>query len=112
MARVVVIFLVLLESLVASQSFSRCVQCHQKDAPPLFRIYRRYLLLYSSKKRIERKMVEFLTFPSLDKSVMPLGMRKRFNPATHPAFGVDIAKRAVQELIEKEDIVKRIIVPK
>ncbi len=114
MERVAFIFVLLLECMIAKEdtALKRCAVCHESKAPPLSRIYRRYLMLYSSKERIRNKMVDFLVSPSLQKSAMPLGMRKRFNPQAHPAYSKTVAKEAAKELIEKFDIVPRIIVPK
>ncbi len=112
MGKLVLIVLLTLEWLSAKEGIliQKCAVCHKNDAPPLARIYRRYLMLYSSKERIKKRMVDFLVSPSLQKSAMPLGMRKRFNPQTHPSFSSSIAQQAVEELIKKEDIVKHIIV--
>jgi len=112
MAKVVLIVVLALEWLGAKEGIlaQKCAVCHRNDAPPLGRIYRRYLMLYSSKERIKKRMVDFLVSPSLQKSAMPLGMRKRFDPQAHPSFSSSIARQAVEELIEKEDILKHIVV--
>lgn len=88
----------------------RCLTCHEVSAPPLSLVYRRYLMLYSSKDRIEKRMVSFLTAPSKEKSSMPEGMKNRFNPQNHPVFEKEEARRAVKRVIEKEDLIKRIVV--
>ena len=112
MGKLVLLALLTLEWLSAKEGIltQKCSMCHQNDAPPLARIYRRYLMLYSSKERIKKRMVDFLVSPSLQKSATPLGMRKRLNPQAHPSFSSSIAQQAVEELIKKEDIVKHIIV--
>ncbi len=89
----------------------RCLTCHDVSAPPLSLLYRRYLMLYSSKDRIEERMVSFLTAPSKEKSSMPEGMKNRFNPQNHPIFEKEEARRAVKRVIEKEDLIKKIIEP-
>ncbi len=114
MERVVLVLFLGFHSIAAGQSAipQRCTVCHEKSAPPLSLVYRRYLMLYSSKARIEKKMVDFLTAPSKEKSAMPEGMKNRFNPQNHPAFATSVAKEAVDKLIEKEDLIPRIVVPK
>ncbi len=114
MGRVVLILFLGLQCLVAQESQvpKRCTACHEKSAPPLPLVYRRYLMLYSSKARIQKKMVDFLSAPSKEKSAMPEGMKNRFNPQNHPAFATSVAKEAVDKLIEKEDLIPRIVVPK
>ena len=113
MGKVVLILLLGLSCLVADESpnTASCTVCHEKSAPPLSRIYRRYLMLYSSKERIQKRMIDFLHAPSKAKSAMPEGMKNRFNPQKHPAFSPQIAKKAVDTLIEKEDLIPRIVVP-
>ena len=89
---------------------TRCLTCHEVSAPPLSLVYRRYLMLYSAKGKIEEKMVAFLSAPSKEKSSMPEGMKSRFNPQMHPAFDRESAEKAVKALIEEEDLIRRVIV--
>ncbi len=113
MGRVVMILVLILSGLAAEPTspLARCAVCHTKSGPPLSLIYRRYLMLYSSKERIRKHMVDFLTAPSKEKSAMPEGMKNRFNPQKHPIFPPQIAKKAVETLIEKENLIPRIVVP-
>jgi hypothetical protein len=92
--------------------YARCTACHSMQAPPLSLVYRRYLMLYSSKGRVAERMVAFLTHPTKKGSSMPEGMKSRFNPQNHPPFPLEEAKEAVGELIEREDLLKRIVIPK
>ena len=114
MGRVALILLLGLQCLVADENpvLERCTACHERSAPPLSLIYRRYLMLYSSKARIRQEMVDFLSAPSKEKSAMPEGMKNRFNPQNHPAFSPSVAKEAVERLIKKEDLIPHIVVPK
>ncbi len=89
----------------------QCAECHRKNAPPLAFVYRRYLMLYSAKSRVRDRMVDFLTAPSRKKSAMPRGMKNRFNPQNHPAYSRAVAEKAVENLIEKEDIIPHIVIP-
>ncbi len=92
--------------LAASTLQQHCDRCHQKMIPYQM-IYKRALLLYSSKKRIEEALSSFLTAPSREKSILPPGLKMRFNPTKHPKFDPKTAKDAIQELIEREDILKK-----
>ncbi len=112
MGRVILILLLGLQCLPAQKPLARCTDCHSTSAPPLSLVYRRYLMFDSSKERIRKHMVDFLTAPSKEKSAMPEGMKNRFNPQKHPVFSPSDAQRAVQELIEQEDLIPRIVVPK
>ena len=97
--------------LLANESaLSKCNECHNNfKAPPYKKVYRRYLLQYSSKAGVEKAMIDFLNAPSSKKSAMPKGMKRRFNPDEHPIFDAQVIKRAVKIIIEREDIVKRLI---
>ncbi len=114
MGRVVMILVLILSGLAAKPTspLARCAVCHTKSGPPLSLIYRRYLMLYSSKERIRKRMIDFLRAPSKAKSAMPEGMKNRFKPQKHPAFPPRIAKEAAEKLIEKEDMIPRIDVRK
>ncbi len=112
MGRVILILILGIQCLPAKKTaaLSQCAACHNASAPPLSLVYRRYLMLYSSKERIQKRMIDFLLAPSKAKSSMPEGMKNRFNPQKHPAFSPQIAKKAVDTLIEKEDLIQKIIV--
>ncbi len=114
MGRIIILLILVLSGFAAEPTSlpARCTACHTTSGPPLSLIYRRYLMLYSSKERIQKRMIDFLRTPSKAKSAMPEGMKNRFNPQKHPAFSPKIAKKAVDTLIEKEDLIQKIIVRK
>jgi|GEM_PF-1881707 len=95
----------------ANDALSACQTCHAKAAPPLALVLRRYLLLYSAKEDVAKKMKAFLMHPSKKRSAMPEGMKNRFNPQLHPAFSAPAAKTAVWALILREDPIKKIMPP-
>ncbi len=114
MGRIVTLLILALSGFAAEPTLvpGRCAVCHTKNGPPLSLIYRRYLMLYSSKERIQKRMIDFLSAPSKTKSAMPEGMKNRFNPQKHPAFSPPVAKKVVEALIEKEELIPRIVVPR
>ncbi len=113
MGKAFLIFILILQYTIAEEDIiKKCDSCHETTAPPLSLIYRRYLVLYSSKANIERRMVGFLASPSKKRSSMPEGMKNRFNPQKHPQFASSIAKQAVKTLIRREDIIPKIVAPK
>ncbi len=88
----------------------KCNECHNKfTAPPYKKVYKHYLLKYSSKARVKKAMIDFLSEPTFQKSAMPKGMKRRFNPNEHPVFDAQVIKKAVKSLVEREDIAKRFI---
>lgn len=87
---------------------NKCNECHYKhSAPPYKKIYSQYLLVHSSKARVEKAMINFLSAPSLEKSLMPKGMKRRLDPNKHPVFEAGTTKEAVGYIIQREDIIKR-----
>lgn len=86
----------------------KCDDCHNHFlAPPYKKVYTHYLLKYSSKSRVEKAMIDFLKAPSRERSAMPNGMKRRFNPGKHPLFENEMIVRAVRYIIEQEDVRKR-----
>ncbi len=83
-----------------------CDRCHKAQIPYTM-IYKRALLLYSSKRVIQHNLTNFLIAPSSSKSILPPGLKRRFDPAKHPKFSKMIAQKAIKELIEQEDIIKK-----
>ena len=107
-----VIFLIFFAVFSIGGELDRCDSCHLQKAPPFNVIYRKYLVIYSSKRRIEENMVNFLTDPSKQKGVFPKEAKKIFFPKEHPLYDKKEAKEAVRELIEREDLLKKVRVTK
>lgn len=109
MGKVIFIFIFLLQSMASeSNSLQKCLVCHKNSAPPFAMVYRRYLMLYSSKFEIKKRMVDFLIAPSRNKSSMPEGMMIRFYPENHPIYSYDEVNKSVDEVINREDIIQKI----
>ncbi len=86
----------------------KCNECHNNFLAPSYKkVYKHYLLIYSSKVRVEKAMIEFLKAPSRKKSAMSKGMKKLFNPDEHPLFDNDMIGSAVGDIIKQEDVTNR-----
>ena len=48
-----------------------CLRCHQNQQIPNKLIYKRYLKKYSTSKRIEKMMLQYLKNPQKEHSIMP-----------------------------------------
>ena len=97
--------------LANENTLSKCNACHNNFlAPPYKKVYKHYLLKHSSKTRVKNAMIDFLGQPAYEKSAMPKGMKKRFNPDKHPIFDFNITKRAVESIIKREDMIKRLTI--
>jgi len=92
----------------SDSAVAKCNECHNRFLAPSYKkVYKRYLLKYSSKARVEKAMIDFLKAPSEDKSVMSDGMKRRFDPDEHPLFNNDMRVKAVRYIVEQEDMLKR-----
>ena len=109
MVKVVLFFMLVFQSIASETDIlQKCLVCHENSAPPFTMVYRRYLMLYSSKSKIKKSMIDFLTAPSRKKSSMPEGMKSRFYPESHPVYSFYEVKKSVTELINREDIIPKI----
>ncbi len=89
----------------------QCNECHNNfSAPPYKKVYKHYLLKYSSKARVKKAMIDFLSAPTYETSAMSKGMKKRFNPDEHPLFDAKTIKEAVQSLVKRENMIKRLTI--
>ncbi|NPA03635.1 MAG: hypothetical protein GXO61_02130 [Epsilonproteobacteria bacterium] len=105
-------FVLLVEVIAfANALHTYCDRCHLQYIPYQM-IYKRALLLYSSKRRILENLTNFLIDPSASKTILPPGLRNRFDPNEHPTFPKSVAQEAIKELIEQEDLIKRFYIPK
>lgn len=87
---------------------AQCNECHNNYlAPPYKKVYKHYLLKYSSKVRIEKAMIDFLKAPAREKSAMPDGMKRRFDPSEHPVFDDDTIRKASRYIAKQEDVINR-----
>jgi len=73
-----------------------CFRCHEEQKIPSEAIYRRYLLKYSSRDTIRKKMFEYLRHPSVQQSIMPQPFFNKFT-IKEPS---ELEKRELQELID------------
>ena len=62
----------------ASSYENTCVKCHTKLPVEIDKFFYRYLLKYSSEKRVKESLSEYLQNPSEEKSVMPESFIARF----------------------------------
>jgi len=114
MVRVVLIIVSI--SLTASSQPSQklknsCLNCHTKQQIPSELIYRRYLIKYSTKKRVKEEIFKYLKNPKQELSIMPKQFFFKF--PMKEALDIDngVLKEAVNEYLEHFDIKKRLVLP-
>jgi len=87
---------------------ANCLACHREQKLPDNLIYRRYLLRYSSAKRIEKALSAYLKHPRQEASIMPAEFFLRF-PMREPLKMDDqTLHRYVRKYIDYFDVRKRL----
>lgn len=89
-----------------------CLRCHQTHNIPSEIIYRRYLLQYSSKETIKKKMFAYLTDPSTADSIMPPQFFDKFPPKEPSELTPERLQQRINEYILHFDINKKLYIPK
>jgi cytochrome c551/c552 len=99
-------------SIAASSSFQKsCLSCHQREGIPTGALYKRYLLKYSSKRKIKEVMYHYLKNPSIKQSIMPAPFIHKFGlqvPITLPEKEL---KNHIETLIKTYDVKKELYIP-
>ena len=86
-----------------------CLACHQKHQIPSGLIYKRYLLKYSTKARIEEAIFTYLKHPGQHTSIMPAPFFLKF-PMKEPTTMTDKTLREnIRAYIDYFDPRKRLI---
>lgn len=112
MVKVTWLLLVCLVSMPASQSFEEaCLKCHQDQELPDQMIYKRYLLKYSSPKRIAEAMVDYLKNPTDKKTIMPPQFINIFGLKEASMLSDTELNRHVDTFIDRYDLKKKLTLP-
>jgi hypothetical protein len=78
MARLVLLFLLVLNSLNADTYQKNCLKCHNKLPVSIDKYFYRYLLKYSSERSVKVAMSEYFKNPNKNTTIMPDAFIKRF----------------------------------
>ncbi len=78
MARLVLLFLLVLNSLNADIYNNNCLKCHNKLPVSIDKYFYRYLLKYSSERSVKIAMMDYLKNPNKETTIMPDAFIKRF----------------------------------
>ncbi len=85
-----------------------CLSCHQNHQIPDEMIYKRYLVKYSTDKRMQDAIYNYLKEPNKDHSIMPKLFFTKFPMKPKIDLKDDILKSSIMKYIEKYDIKKRL----
>jgi hypothetical protein len=78
MARLILIWMLVVSALASDVYEQNCVKCHAKIEVSIDKYFYRYLLKYSSERQVKAALKEYLNNPQKDKSVMPESFLARF----------------------------------
>lgn len=78
-----------------------CVACHKGQAVSLENLFYRYLLKYSSEKRVKEALMDYMKNPDYFKSVMPQGYINRYGIKIPSKLKDEDLKKAIDMYWEK-----------
>jgi hypothetical protein len=78
MVRCFFILLLFISFIKADVYEKNCVTCHTKLPVSIDKFFFRYLLKYSSERNVKEKLIDYLKYPSKEKTVMAEGFIERF----------------------------------
>lgn len=101
------------ESTVSSDSLEvNCLHCHQEQQIPSNLIAKRYLMQYSTDKRIEDAMFKYLKDPKKEHSIMPTPFFSKF-PMKEKILLDDVSlKQNIKVFFEKYNMKKKLVLEK
>jgi len=85
---------------------TKCLKCHQKQKIPSELIYRKYLMKYSDKQTIQKKIFEYLKNPQKENSIMPKQFFLKFPMKDRVDLNDTILTKEVYEYIDYFDVKK------
>lgn len=100
------------ESLSAQQELqTKCLNCHTQDQIPNTLIYRRYLMIYSTKEAVSEAILKYLKDPQKEKSIMPPPFFSKF--PMKEALDLDDAtlEKNIAAFLDMNDVKKKLLLP-
>ena len=119
MGKLSITFIVLTLSLFAVESVVNndaleinCLHCHQEQQIPSNLISKRYLMHYSTDKRVEEAMFKYLKDPKKEHSIMPAPFFSKF-PMKEKSMLDDVSlKQNIKVFFEKYNMKKKLVLEK
>ena len=119
MGKLSMTFIVLTLSLFAVESTvdndaleTNCLHCHQEQQIPSNLISKRYLMKYSTDRRVEEAMFKYLQDPKKEHSIMPAPFFSKF-PMKEKSILDDVSlKQNIKVFFEKYNMKKKLVLEK
>ena len=86
-----------------------CLSCHTTQQIPNSLIYRRYLMKYSTKNRIEKAMLQYVLHPQKSQSIMPPQFFLKFPMKEARLHDEKTLRQDIRTYIEHNDVTKHLI---
>jgi len=102
------IFLTFLKSNSNINIKQNCLLCHLDKKIDNSKIYRRYLMFYSSKTKVKKAMFNYLKKPDINSSVLPRNFFKIHKTKKKSKLTNKELKENIQEYIKIYDIQKKL----
>jgi len=100
------------EGLQSNTLYDNCLKCHQEQQIPDNLIYKRYLMTYSTDKRMEEAILTYLKAPEQSRSIMPKPFFLKFPMKETLPLDHKVLRRYVQAYLEKYDLKKKLVLEK
>ncbi len=88
----------------------QCLACHEAQQIPSEMIYRRYLMRYSSKQTIKKKIFSYLQHPSVSTSIMPAPFFGKFPLKKATTLDDKRLERLIEAYIAHYDVDGKIVI--
>jgi len=89
-----------------------CLNCHQQQQIPSSLIHKRYLMKYSTAKRMEEAIFTYLKHPDRDHSIMPSAFFSKFPMKEAATVDDNSLRKYIQNYIKTFDIKKKLVLEK
>ena len=86
-----------------------CLSCHQQQQIPSALIYKRYLMKYSTNKRMEDAMFIYMKDPKKEHSIMPAPFFLKFPMKENIDLDDDTLRKHIKTYLELLDIKKKLM---
>jgi hypothetical protein len=112
MVKIVLYILFLSPAMIGASSLQKaCLSCHEKEGIPTDALYKRYLLKYSSNKRIKEVIFHYLKHPTIEKSIMPAPFIHKFGLQPSSTLTDEELAAYIEALIRKYDVKNQLYLP-
>ena len=86
-----------------------CLQCHVEQKIPSTLIYKRYLIKYSTSKRMAEAIFRYMKDPQKEHSIMPVPFFLKFPMKEKTPLDDEHLRKHIQSYLELFDIKKKLI---